>query len=335
MADPRTYIRVHDGMPDHPKIEGLSDAAFRLLITVWCWSSRHLTDGTMPETLWKRRSTLKARKELLDAGLIVQADGHVVMHDYLEHQRSAAEVTEIRAAKGKGGSLGNHVKWHVKRGIVNPECDHCSDQDAIANGSQLRSSDGAVSSGLRENDQQVTQTESPSVEREPSSVDNPPASEFAEGTGQTSSHLRSQTDRKSSPETETETETEVLRADVGRHLPPVDARRSSDEDDDLDKLNDRIEGRIIELLAEHTGRTVDRAWASRIRSQLLDDRETRNPLGYVAHSIRENPTRFLPGLSAVHDQPVPELPPPDPDAYERGAAAVRAALPRRPRKAST
>ena len=39
--DPRTFITLHDGMPEHHKIEALSDKAFRTLIDLWCWCSQH------------------------------------------------------------------------------------------------------------------------------------------------------------------------------------------------------------------------------------------------------------------------------------------------------
>lgn len=125
MADERTYIKVHDGMPDHWKIEALSDRAFRLLIETWCWCSRHLNDGRFPESSWKRRGTPKARKEIEATGLVQVVDGQVVMHDYLEHQRSAGQVEEIREKKRMGAALANHKRWHEARSIVDPECRYC------------------------------------------------------------------------------------------------------------------------------------------------------------------------------------------------------------------
>lgn len=145
MTDTRTYIRVHDGMTDHPKIEGLSDRAFRLLIETWCWCSRHLTDGSMPRHLWDRRGTKKTRHELITAGLISMANDRVVAHDYLEHQRSAVQVAEVRATKRRAGTLGNHNRWHKARGINDPACPYCADDPddgshmASQNGSHMRS----------------------------------------------------------------------------------------------------------------------------------------------------------------------------------------------------
>src|SRR5437867_558116 len=109
--DSRTYVRIHDGMPDHPKVDGLSDAAFRLLVTVWCWCSRHLTDGHVPAATWQKRGKEKVRGELVSAGLVdLREDGSVYMHDYVDHQRTAEEVSRIREARREAGSKGGKAK---------------------------------------------------------------------------------------------------------------------------------------------------------------------------------------------------------------------------------
>ena len=104
--DTRTFITLHDGMPEHHKIEALSLRAFRVLIDLWCWCSRTRSDGFVPEAVWiKRTGTAGVRKELL-VGLAERVDGGVQMHDYLEHQRSAAEIEELSAKRARAGSLG-------------------------------------------------------------------------------------------------------------------------------------------------------------------------------------------------------------------------------------
>jgi hypothetical protein len=133
--DGRTYIRVHDGMPDHPKVETLSDRAFRLLVETWCWSSRHLTDGRVPRNIWLRRGTPKARRELVTAGLVEDLAGDgVQMHDYLEHQRSRADVEQLtaerRAKQEKASVKANHTRWHVgPKGRPSADCDLCQSSD--------------------------------------------------------------------------------------------------------------------------------------------------------------------------------------------------------------
>lgn len=125
MADDRTYIKVHDGMPDHPKIDGLSDKAFRLLVETWCWCSRHRTDGRVPIAAWSKRGTAKARAELVNAGLVHTRSGSVEMHDYLEHQRSAAQIAERVDAKRRAASVANHNRWHLRPGKHDPNCPLC------------------------------------------------------------------------------------------------------------------------------------------------------------------------------------------------------------------
>lgn len=130
--DDRTYIKVHDGISDHPKVDGLSDKAFRLLIDTWCWCSRHLTDGYVPQATWTKRGTKGTRRELVDAGLvIVRATGGVECHDYLSHQRSAHEVAELREKKRQAAAKGNHERWHVgPRGKPSKTCPYCpKDED--------------------------------------------------------------------------------------------------------------------------------------------------------------------------------------------------------------
>lgn len=105
--DNRAYITVHDGMPENPKIEPLSDAAFRLLIELWTYSNRNTTDGKVTAVRTKSRGP-KARKELVNGGLLEELDdGRYYCHDYLKHQKSKAEIEEAsRRAKENGAKGG-------------------------------------------------------------------------------------------------------------------------------------------------------------------------------------------------------------------------------------
>lgn len=109
-ADQRTYITVHDGMPENPKIAALSDGAFRALVELWCYCSRVLSDGAVPEAVVRRYTTPKVRRELTDKALILATTEGVQMHDYLEHQRSRAEVEDLRQKRRDAGSKGGKAK---------------------------------------------------------------------------------------------------------------------------------------------------------------------------------------------------------------------------------
>ena len=109
--DKRPFIMVTDTMPEHPKVEALSDSAFRLLVETWCYCSRQLNDGRLTEVAWSRRGTVKARRELEAEGLVEDAgDGYVQVHDWAEHQRTAAQVAELSEKRASAGAAGGKAK---------------------------------------------------------------------------------------------------------------------------------------------------------------------------------------------------------------------------------
>ena len=125
--DKRVYITVTNDMPENAKIEALSDKAFRCLITLWCWCSRNESDGKVPKSVWLKRTTPKARTELLIEMVEPINASNFYMHDYLEHQRSKAEIAALRATRAKAGSLGGkrsaqsraRDKWEDQQGAAN------------------------------------------------------------------------------------------------------------------------------------------------------------------------------------------------------------------------
>lgn len=113
MARPNwEYIRVDVLLPEHPKIEGLSDKAFRALITLWCYCGRQRTDGLVTRKQWEAWPA-KARAELEAAGLArpVLSEG-AVMHDFLAHQRSREEIDELAAKRSVAGKKAADARWN-------------------------------------------------------------------------------------------------------------------------------------------------------------------------------------------------------------------------------
>jgi hypothetical protein len=131
--DKRLFITVHNGMPDHPKIEGLSDAAFRLLLRVWCRCSLYTTDGAITEAWWTKQKP-KSRQELLDAGLVEPAlvGGGVIVHDWDQHQLTSEDIEVLTTKKAGAGSKGAHRRWHEGRGITDADCKYCANDKPIA-----------------------------------------------------------------------------------------------------------------------------------------------------------------------------------------------------------
>ncbi|WP_317754720.1 hypothetical protein [Rhodococcoides kroppenstedtii] len=97
-------------MPEHYKVDPLSDAAFRGLIEAWCLCSRTRNDGHIPKATWVKKIKLKARRELLAVGLAIDNGETIEMHDYLEHQTSAAEIEATRKKRAQAGAAGGRRK---------------------------------------------------------------------------------------------------------------------------------------------------------------------------------------------------------------------------------
>ena len=116
MARPNwEYIRIDVLLPEHPKIESLSDKAFRALIELWCYCGRQRTDGVVTAKQWKSLSP-KVRDELVGAGLVHPMDigGGCVMHDFIGpngHQRSRQEIEEKSEARSEKARNAANARW--------------------------------------------------------------------------------------------------------------------------------------------------------------------------------------------------------------------------------
>lgn len=117
MARPNwEYIRIDVLLPEHPKIDLLTRSARWTLVELWCYCGRNRTDGIVSAQRWRTFGTPAERRQILDAGFAEPADDRdasfgYVMHGYLEHQRSRAQIEKLskdRADAGrKGGSSGS------------------------------------------------------------------------------------------------------------------------------------------------------------------------------------------------------------------------------------
>ncbi len=116
MARPNwEYIRIDVLLPEHPKIEGLSDKAFRALVDLWCYCGRNRTDGLVTEKRWKATGTQHAREELVKAGL-AQPMGNegCMMHDFTGpdgHQRTREEIDALSSRRAQAGRQGAAKRW--------------------------------------------------------------------------------------------------------------------------------------------------------------------------------------------------------------------------------
>ncbi|KUM34564.1 hypothetical protein [Arthrobacter sp. EpRS71] len=127
--DRRPYFTMTNEYPRHRKIRGLSDAAFRLHVTLIALANEETRDGLVSDSDLLAKGS-KAKKELITAGLVVGLpDGTFALHDYLKHQNSAEEIARYKAEQKERGQRGGlksaHTRHHVNKGRIDPNCALC------------------------------------------------------------------------------------------------------------------------------------------------------------------------------------------------------------------
>lgn len=96
-----TWVRLDDNFPDHPKVIGLGDSAFRMHVAAMCWSARYLTDGHIPSSALRSIGSNKGATELHAAGLWDRTDHGWMIRDFLDYNPSKEHVEGKREAARK------------------------------------------------------------------------------------------------------------------------------------------------------------------------------------------------------------------------------------------
>ena len=120
------YLNLDDAYPDHPKVEALSDAAYRLHGSAMFYAARFRLDGYLTRAQLRARSRWSTRteRELMD-GRLMHAPGEPCesrqcpaddgeryrLHDFLQWNKSRAWWDEQRekAAKRKADWQAKHA----------------------------------------------------------------------------------------------------------------------------------------------------------------------------------------------------------------------------------
>lgn len=87
------YLNMDDNFADHPKVDGLSDGAFRLHVSAMLYAAKHLTDGYIPPERVPRlvpRFKPAQLAELLKSERWIQHDDGYRICNYLEWNKSRA-----------------------------------------------------------------------------------------------------------------------------------------------------------------------------------------------------------------------------------------------------
>ena len=117
MADKRAFLKLDVGYLTNPKVAAVSlesPTAVLLHLGSIAYSAQHLTDGVVPVKLLLRLTgaTPTDAALLIDGDLWVDLkDGNAGIHDYLEHQRSAADA---KGAAEKATKAAN-ARWAAEQ----------------------------------------------------------------------------------------------------------------------------------------------------------------------------------------------------------------------------
>ena len=103
-----TWVKIDDGMPQNTKVGRLSDAGFRAYVLSICYCGANTTDGVIERSLLMLipTATLKIAKELVAKGLWEDRPDGWYVHDYLEWNRSKAQIEADRNAHRENGRKG-------------------------------------------------------------------------------------------------------------------------------------------------------------------------------------------------------------------------------------
>lgn len=145
------WIESHDNLAGHPKtrraarILGLSiPTMMGHLHLLWHWCLKYADDGDLSgydhadiadAMMWDGDPT-QLIDALLSCGpgdkagfLEYDSSGSLIVHDWFDY---AGALIEKREEARKAGAKGNHERWHVQRGIVDPDCPFCAESEGVS-----------------------------------------------------------------------------------------------------------------------------------------------------------------------------------------------------------
>jgi len=158
------WIESHDNLKDHPKTRraarllGVSvPTIIGHLHLLWHWCLSYAEDGDLSgydaadiaEAVMWDGDPDQLIEALINCGpagkagfLERDAQGRLLVHDWHDY---AGKLIEKREEAREAGARGNHERWHVQRGIVDPTCPYC--QEASAQDGQVIGSPSGGESG--------------------------------------------------------------------------------------------------------------------------------------------------------------------------------------------
>jgi len=130
------WIESHQDLGRHPKTKRLKrrlnislPAVVGHLHYLWWWALDFAEDGDLSKydaadiadaAMWEGEPEVW-EAALIEAGFM---DEDRTLHDWYEY---AGRFIQLRKEASEAGAKGNHERWHVQRGIIDPDCPLCQE----------------------------------------------------------------------------------------------------------------------------------------------------------------------------------------------------------------
>lgn len=107
------YVILAEDFPDHGKVAGLTDGAFRVFVEALCFCRRNRTDGYLTSAQLRRLAIGRPRaiRELRDSGLIETEPDGFRIHDWPTYQTTEAELADLSAKRSAAGKKAAEARW--------------------------------------------------------------------------------------------------------------------------------------------------------------------------------------------------------------------------------
>ena len=131
------WIESHQELARHPKTKKLArllgvsvPAAVGHLHFLWWWALDYAQDGSLDRydhddiadaCGWDGDAEV-IFNALIESGFFDKTESGIVIHDWMEY---AGKFVNSKLSASEAGLIGNHKRWHVGRGIIDPNCPHC------------------------------------------------------------------------------------------------------------------------------------------------------------------------------------------------------------------
>lgn len=124
----------------HPRFVGLPPETLFVFEAAVGYCHEHESNGDVPSNvedlamaLGVRTATVrKAIPALLDRHAIEDCGELLHIRGYEDHNPTAEEIQARMKERSTAGSLGNHIRWHKNKGVVDIECAFCMEEGSHA-----------------------------------------------------------------------------------------------------------------------------------------------------------------------------------------------------------